>query len=179
MLTSINNIYDRSKMTPQDELHLFCYWQQFGNKWVEIAKLMGRSENSVKNNWKKVLRREGILTQENINEHIPALIEKLKFDAQNYSRDIQFEEAMLDQAFTESQNLNSNMEETKNPHREEMMSLSGYDMGDIKMEEEKPVDIIDDIPDEYGIIHDSSEGMDKLMETEERADLIRANFSYQ
>lgn len=50
--------------------------------WV-VLRIIKLWENCVKNNWKKVLRREGILSQENIKE-----------DAQNYSRDIQFEEAI-------------------------------------------------------------------------------------
>eukprot|EP00826_Nyctotherus_ovalis_P018761 TRINITY_DN15664_c0_g1_i11.p2 TRINITY_DN15664_c0_g1~~TRINITY_DN15664_c0_g1_i11.p2 ORF type:complete len:166 (+),score=55.10 TRINITY_DN15664_c0_g1_i11:552-1049(+) len=68
-------------MTASDELHLLCYWQQLGNKWVKIANLMGRSENWVKNNWKKIMRRERIPSggsREKIMEYMPALIEKAK-----------------------------------------------------------------------------------------------------
>jgi len=40
---------------------------------------MGRAENWVKNNWRKVLKREGLsLDNENIKENVAILIEKLK-----------------------------------------------------------------------------------------------------
>lgn len=68
-------------MTASDELHLLCYWQQLGNKWVKIANLMGRSENWVKNNWKKIMRREKIpsgASREEMLEYTPGLIEKAK-----------------------------------------------------------------------------------------------------
>lgn len=45
---------------------------------MEIAKIMGRSENWVKNNWKRVLKREKIPSNdERINEKVEGLVRKL------------------------------------------------------------------------------------------------------
>ena len=76
-----NIIIYRAEITAQEEFHLFSYWRQLGNKWVEIAKLMGRAENWVKNNWKKVLKRESIPLDENIRANIERLLEKLQCTA--------------------------------------------------------------------------------------------------
>lgn len=67
----------RGEINDTEELHLFCYWKQLGNKWVEIAKLMGRSENWVKNNWKRLLKRERIANDDNIIDKVTVIIEKL------------------------------------------------------------------------------------------------------
>ncbi len=65
----------RAEITQAEELRLFCHWMQLGNKWVEIAKLMGRAENWVKNNWKKVLKREGIPLDDQLQlQHNVALL---------------------------------------------------------------------------------------------------------
>ena len=68
-------------MTALERLQLCTYWLQKGNKWVEIAKLMGRTENWVKNNWKKVLKRESIIypkSVEDLRSKVAAVTEKLR-----------------------------------------------------------------------------------------------------
>lgn len=68
----------RSEITASEEFNLFCYWSQIGNKWADIAKIMGRAENWVKNNWKRILRREKIT---DIQKELAQLMEKLKENA--------------------------------------------------------------------------------------------------
>lgn len=86
MLQSISSYNTRGETTATEELHLLCYWRQLGNKWVEIAKFMGRSENWVKNNWKRVLKREGIAMDDKIDEKIRLLIGQLRESLQTPSR---------------------------------------------------------------------------------------------
>ena len=47
---------------------------------------MGRAENWVKNNWKKVLKREGIHISEGLQEDVAALIERLKVNSMSEAR---------------------------------------------------------------------------------------------
>lgn len=58
------NYVDPSIITSEftyPEAILLCHnWLKLGNKWVEIAKLMSRTENWVKNHWRKLLKRENI-----------------------------------------------------------------------------------------------------------------------
>ena len=57
---------------------MFCYWLQLGNKWVDIAKLMGRMDTWVKTNWRKILKYEGIPINDHLKDNIKMLVEKLK-----------------------------------------------------------------------------------------------------
>jgi hypothetical protein len=168
-------------MTPSDELHLICFWQQLGNKWVEISKFMNRSENWVKNNWKKILKREGLLPHEDNIEHIPALIEKLKQNVLNYRRDESLSEEVSNASRTGAVDLQSNVEEIEHTTDRMWKASSFLDREDIKMGEDK---LEDDIPDEYGIIHDSpaisvERSVGKVMDTEECRGVVGSNISFQ
>lgn len=170
----------RSKITPTDELHLICYWQQLGNKWVEIAKFMGRSENWVKNNWKKILRREGLSPHEDTSEHIPGLIERLKENAINYKRD-----TMTESALSESAPYDQTIEEMKDVRRGEeekggWMRLSEGHMEDVESARQEEVL---EVPDEYDCMEIPSEGrgVGKTIRTEEQRlpRLLSSGYSFQ
>ena len=92
ILTSPSNSHNNSRgeTTETEELHLLCYWKQLGKKWVEIAKFMNRSENWVKNNWRRILKREGIPTDLHNpeDERIKALIEELSKRLENASNEV-------------------------------------------------------------------------------------------
>lgn len=66
-----------------EEVKFLCYWQQLGNKWVEIAKLMERSENWVKNHWKRIVKFQRIPIDDKIKEKIALLMQKLTNELEN------------------------------------------------------------------------------------------------
>lgn len=139
-------------MTPLDELHLFCYWEQLGNKWVEIAKLMGRSENNIKNNWKKVLKRENLSVHVDLTPHIPGLIEKLKQSVLSCSKNEVSQDAHSKSGFAESAEHNLNLEEMKDVKED----WSRHSIEDVKMNESKSEEV-PDIADEFDIDNNFSE----------------------
>lgn len=149
-------------MTPSDELYLFCYWQQLGNKWVEIAKLMGRSENWVKNNWKKILRREGLAPNDDLTKHVPALIERLKTKVANYTRsDIpEFVDAEVNPP-TEQQPYEMHEEEMKEVTYNEWEELPRFAIEEEKMSDDIDLsncnEAIDEVSEDYDFSQDTYE----------------------
>lgn len=158
-------------MTPTDELHLFCYWQQLGNKWVEIARFMGRSENWVKNNWKKVLKREGLSPNENIMDRMPELIEKLTVNAANYKQN-DFSEPLPSESKTlmELKSCLIDPEESKNMRQSERMELMNSNAEenkmsmDMEMSNSKEED--NDFSEGYDFAQDTNEGNAKSQNME-------------
>ncbi len=68
-----------------EKFNLCYYWLRLKNSWVKIARTMGRTENWVKNNWKKLLKKEGISTNaspKELNQRISKLMESLKATGQ-------------------------------------------------------------------------------------------------
>ena len=72
---------NKEEVTDSERYKLCHYWLQLGNSWVKISRSMGRTENWVKNNWKKLLKKEGIdirSSSEEIREKIASLADSLK-----------------------------------------------------------------------------------------------------
>lgn len=176
-LNFLNPEVDRGKMTPQDELHLLCYWQQLGNRWVEIAKFMGRSENWVKNNWKKILKQEGLAEQKDVSKFIPGLIEKAMANVHNYINPNQIVPLVP---------IN---EEAKSVKQDEQMMCNEFEELDINMKEEvkhnKPKDVFNILEEPIyseGLAEDDiDESASKLMDTEVQqfGGLIKSDFSFR
>eukprot|EP00826_Nyctotherus_ovalis_P060489 TRINITY_DN8494_c0_g3_i4.p1 TRINITY_DN8494_c0_g3~~TRINITY_DN8494_c0_g3_i4.p1 ORF type:complete len:258 (-),score=36.74 TRINITY_DN8494_c0_g3_i4:197-970(-) len=179
-LNFLNPDVNKSKITPTDELHLICYWQQLGNKWVEIAKFMGRSENWVKNNWKKIFRREGLSPHEDTSEHIPGLIEKLKENALNYKRD-----TMTESVQSESVPYDHTTEEMKDVRKRKHEKSGWMQSSEGNMEDVESFRQEDglEVPDEYGSMESSSEGrgIGSVIRTGEQRvpSLLSSGYSFQ
>ncbi|KAE9612051.1 putative transcription factor MYB-HB-like family [Lupinus albus] len=67
MLLYVSNVKD--SWSEEEDLILIEAHKGVGNKWAEIAKrLIGRTENTVKNHWNATKRR--LYTKRRVNKHI-------------------------------------------------------------------------------------------------------------
>eukprot|EP00826_Nyctotherus_ovalis_P025384 TRINITY_DN1966_c0_g2_i8.p1 TRINITY_DN1966_c0_g2~~TRINITY_DN1966_c0_g2_i8.p1 ORF type:complete len:171 (-),score=24.02 TRINITY_DN1966_c0_g2_i8:198-710(-) len=122
---------------------MFCYWQQLGNKWADIAKLVGRSENWVKNYCRKLIKREEVNSEdEKIGDRIGRLIERLKSRIESSSSiaaDLPPIADDLDDEDLSNENFVTAREDIKDttPKRTEATpSKEGMDEMDLSVEEE-------------------------------------------
>lgn len=122
---------------------MFCHWQQLGNRWADIAKLVGRSENWVKNYCRKLLKHEEIYSEdEKVEDRIGRLIERLKSriesssniaaDLPSIADDINGEELSNENFVTAREDI----KDTPSKSTEVISSQEGVDEMELKFEEE-------------------------------------------
>ncbi len=70
----------RTDITISEKYNLCYNWLHQRNSWVKIARTMGRTENWVKNNWKKLLKKENIVaaSPEELAKRVTQLMESLR-----------------------------------------------------------------------------------------------------
>jgi len=73
----LNPDIDNSTITIQETYKLCYYWLQLGNCWVKIANEMERTENWVKNNWKRIMKKEGVDASRTSLESNKLLVQKI------------------------------------------------------------------------------------------------------
>lgn len=75
---------DRTQLPSYEKLNLCLIWIKVGNRWNEIAKLMGISEGRLKWCWKTMLKEKGIkaadFSQEGLKVAVKRIIEELKIE---------------------------------------------------------------------------------------------------